>query len=88
MAASPTPRLCLARVRRWLYPYRRALSLAMIAPMITFELSGRAGWGLFGLPDRKARGLALAIGLLWFIFVSPHWADPAERDQQWLEGAL
>jgi hypothetical protein len=47
----------------------------MIIPMLLLEMNSLMGWGLLELQDRTSHGLAMALGLVWFIFVSPHWAD-------------
>jgi hypothetical protein len=64
-------RLGIMRMRSALAPYRRSLSL-VILPILLVPLANSAlGWNLFGDLDRKAFGVALLLGLVWFVLVAP-----------------
>jgi hypothetical protein len=52
---------------------------ALLVPIVLVPLADSLfGWGLFGAYGRKVQGAAMAIGLLWFIFVAP---TPAELEE-------
>jgi hypothetical protein len=69
------PRPWVARIRRRLAPFGRMLTLAFLLVLLGCELNAYLGWDLFGLNGKKSHGVALAVGLLWFIFVSPQFRN-------------
>lgn len=71
------------RIGRPLEPYQSLLTAVALLAMGVFELGAFLNWNLMGLDARKSHGVAIATGLLWFIFISPHWrkeAPPARSE--------
>ena len=71
------PRPWVARIRRRLAPFGRMLTLVFLLVLLGCELNAYLGWELFGLNGKKSHGIALSVGLLWFIFVSPQFRNTA-----------
>ena len=57
------------RLSGQLRPYARILAAAALLLMVLPLADTFLGWGLFGLSERGAWGLALGIGLVWYICV-------------------
>jgi hypothetical protein len=67
------------RMRSALAPHRRLVSLVSL-PILLIPLANSVlGWNLFGGLDRKAFGVALLLGLAWFVLVAP---TPLEIEEQ------
>jgi hypothetical protein len=52
-------------------PHRRKVSLLTVVLMALAVLNSLFDWGFLNLHGRKSEGVALIIGLVWFVFVSP-----------------
>jgi hypothetical protein len=59
------------RVRARMAPHRQVLSMVMLALMALAWLNELLEWGFMNLSGRKSEGVALLVGLLWFVFVAP-----------------
>ena len=60
-----------AAAHRFLAPYRRAITVLVLPILLVSLLNSLFDWGLFGGYDRKAQGVAMLVGLLWYVFVAP-----------------
>ena len=76
---APEPyRPSIMRLRRALNPYRRWLSLAILPVLFVPLANSVFDLDLFGVYGRKVFGVALLIGLVWFVLMAP---DRAELEQ-------
>jgi hypothetical protein len=59
------------RIRSVLAPYQRLAALVMLAVMALAWGNWAFDWRLLDLDSRQFNGVALAVGLLWFVFAAP-----------------
>lgn len=65
----------VTRVRLRVSPYGRVLTVIFVLVLLLLGLNALLSWGLLGLSAKKSQGVAIGVGLLWWLFVSPHWGD-------------
>jgi hypothetical protein len=59
------------KLSRTLLPYGRVLAAIALLLMFLPLMDSLMGWGVLGLPVRKAWSLSLGVGLLWYVVAAP-----------------
>jgi hypothetical protein len=67
----------IMRIRQVLIPHRRWLSLLALPILVVPLVDSLTGWHLFGHIGRQVFGVAMLLGLTYFVLVLP---DRAELD--------
>jgi hypothetical protein len=67
----------IMRIRRVLIPHRRWLSLLALPILLVPLVDSLTGWHLFGYVGKQVVGIALLLGLAYFVLVVP---DRTELD--------